>query len=118
MSERTLKAGATLCFGAPAKPMPEVTADAILQVVVQVPGIIEAHLPQCFMSGDTEARQVLVVGVEKSPEIPQIAEQLMSKLRLALPAGPSIDILPFAWDAVPPEVRQAGCQIFVAQKKP
>ena len=68
MSERTLKAGTSVYWGAPAKPMPEIMSDAISQVVAQVPGIVEAHLPQCFVEGDKEARQVLVVGVQKSSE--------------------------------------------------
>ena len=104
-------------FGKPAKPMPEIMADAISQVVAQVPGIIEAHLPQCFIEGDQEARQVLVVGVQRQNEIPQIAEALMGKLQLVFPPGQFIDILPFESGAVPAGVRQAGCQIFAAEKK-
>ena len=107
-----------MCFGAPAKPMPEIMSDAIRQVVAQVPGILEAHLPQCFMEGDKEARQVLVVGVARRSEIPPIAQNLMGKLQLVFPPGQFIDILPFESGAVPPGVRQAGCQIFAAGKKP
>ena len=70
MSERTLKAGTKMFFGAPAKPMPEIMVDAIAQVVAQVPGIQEAHLPQCFIEGDKEARQVVVIGVQNRSEIP------------------------------------------------
>ncbi|MGC3956461.1 MAG: enhanced serine sensitivity protein SseB C-terminal domain-containing protein [Verrucomicrobiota bacterium] len=117
MSERTLTAGTSMFFGKPAKPMPEIMADAISQVVAQVPGIIEAHLPQCFIEGDKEARQVLVIGVQRRGEIPQIAEALMGKLQLVFPPGQFIDILPFESSAVPAGVRQAGCQIFVAEKK-
>jgi hypothetical protein len=105
-------------FGAPAKPMPEVMADAVSQVVAQVPGIVEAYLPQCFIEGDKEARQVLVVGVRARAEIPRIAQELMGKLQLVFPAGQFIDILPFESGAVPPGVRQAGCQIFASEKKP
>jgi hypothetical protein len=118
MSERTLKAGTNMHFGAPAKPMPEIMADAISQVVAQVSGIVEAHLPQCFIEGDKEARQVLVIGVQRRGEIPRIAQELMGKLQLAFPPGQFIDILPFESGAVPSSVRQAGCQIFAADKKP
>jgi hypothetical protein len=61
MSERQVKAGTSIYFGAPAKPMPEMMADAVSQVVAQVPGIVEAHIRQCFIEGDREAQQVLVV---------------------------------------------------------
>jgi hypothetical protein len=117
MSERTISQGTTMYFGAPAKPMPEIMADAISQVVAQVPGILEAHLPQCFIEGDKEARQVLVIGVQSRSEIPQVAEALMSKLQLLFAPGQFIDILPFESGAVPAGVRQAGCQIFTAEKK-
>ena len=117
MSERTLRAGTDMFFGAPAKPMPEIMADAISQVVAQVPGIVEAHLPQCFIEGDKEARQVLVIGVQSRGEIPQIAQALMGKLQLVFPPGQFIDILPFETGAVPAGVRQAGCQIFVGERK-
>ena len=117
MNERTLNKGMTIYFGAPAKPMPEVMVDAISQVVAQVPGIVEAHLPQCFIEGDKEARQVLVVGVQRRSEIPEIAEALMGKLRLVFTPGQFIDILPFESGSVPDGVRQAGCQIFAAKRK-
>jgi len=104
-------------FGAPAKPMPEIMSNAIAQAVAQVPGIVEAHLPQCFIEGDEEARQVLVIGVQRRGEIPQIAQALMGKLQPVFPPGQFIDILPFESGAVPDGVRQAGCQIFAGEKK-
>jgi hypothetical protein len=83
-----------------------------------VPGIIEAHLPQCFIEGDKDARQVLVVGVQNRSEIPHIAQQLMAKLKVVFPPGQLMDILPFESGSVPPGVRQAGCQILAGKKKP
>ncbi len=99
-------------FGAPAHPMPETTAKAIAEAVAQVPGIVEAHLPQCFIEGDQEARQVLVVGTQTRHDIPRIAQELMGKLQPVFPPELFIDILPFESGAVPQGVRQAGCQIF------
>ena len=104
-------------FGAPAKPMPKSMSDAISQVVAQVPGIVEAHLPQCFIEGDKEARQVLAVGVQRRDEIPRIAQVLMAKLQGVFPPGQFIDILPYESGAFPDEIRRAGCQIFVGEKK-
>lgn len=105
-------------FGAPAKPMPEIVVDAIGQTVAQVPGIREAYLPQCFIQGDTEARQVLVVGVDNPQRIPEIMEDLMSKMRLVLPAGQFMDILPFPVSALPPGARVAECKVFWTAPKP
>ncbi|MFT3871002.1 MAG: hypothetical protein QM715_21340 [Nibricoccus sp.] len=118
MSERTLPVGAKMFFGAPSKPMPEVQMDALGQVVAQVPGIFEAYVPQTYIEGDAEARQVLVVGVGGREEIPEVMQDLISKMKLLLPTGTFMDILPFASADLPPEARIATCHIFGAPKKP
>jgi hypothetical protein len=116
MNKRDLPQGTRLFFGAPANPMPEIISNGISQVVAQVPGIDEAHLPQCFIEGDKEARQVLVVGVHRKREIPGIAQQLTAKLQLLLPPGQIIDIFPFQSDSMPSGIREAGCPIFSGVK--
>jgi hypothetical protein len=119
MSEKKLPAGTQMFFGVPAKPMPEIMADAISQVVAQVPGIREAYLPQCFIQGDTEARQVLVVGVDNGREIPKIMDELMAKMRLVLPVNQFIiDILPFPVSAMLGGARVAECKIYGSKPKP
>lgn len=99
-------------FGAPANPMPETMAEAIGQVVAQVPGIREAYLPQCYIPGYLEVRQVLVVGVRNAEEIPKIMDDLMGKIKLVLPAYQFVDILPFPVSAMPIAARVAECKIF------
>jgi len=99
-------------FGAPANPMPEIMADAIGQVVAQVSGIREAYLPQCYIPGYLEVRQVLVVGVRNAEEIPKIMDELMDKMKLVLPAHQFIDILPFSVSTMPIAARVAECKIF------
>ncbi len=111
MSERSLPAGTQMFFGAPAKPMPEIMADAIGQVVAQVPGIREAYLPQCFIQGDSDARQVLVVGVDNAQAIPEVMDDLMGKMKLVLPAHQFIDIIPFPVSETPIDARVAECKI-------
>lgn len=118
MSERTIQRGTKMFFGAPANPMPEVLADALGQVVAQVPGICEAYIPQTFIEGDTEARQVLVVGVEKKETIPEIMKELMGKMKLLLAPGVFMDILPYASTDLPPGARIETCRIFGSPKKP
>lgn len=111
MSERVLKAGTHILFGSPANPMPEIMADALAQAVAQVPGIREAYLPQCFIPGDEEGKQVLVVGFAKGIQIPLAMECLMEKMRLVLPEREFIDILPFTVSAVPNEAKVLPCLI-------
>ena len=109
MSERVISAGTTILFGEPASPMSQVWVDAIGQVVSQVPAIEEAYLPQCFIEGDTDARQVLVVGVRSKQEIPSAMHTLMEKMKLLLGEGQFIDILPFAVGYVPPAAQVVRC---------
>lgn len=116
-SERQIKSGTSMYFGVPADPMSEIMADAIGQVVAQVPGIVEAYLPQCFIEGDEEARQVLVLGVESKSQIPAIMQDLMSKMELVMPAHEFIDMLPFSTVDMPPGARVAECRIGGVQVK-
>ena len=105
-------------FGVPAKPMADVMTDAIGQVVRQVRGIREAYLPQCYIDGDKEARQVLVLGVEDDRRIPGIMEDLNWRMELLLPPGVFIDILPYASATMPHEARVDACRIFRAASRP
>jgi hypothetical protein len=86
--------------------------------VAQVPGIREAYLPQCFIQGDTEARQVLVVGVDNGRKIPKIMDELMSEMRLVLPENQFIDILPFPVSTMPGGARVTECKIYGSKSKP
>ncbi|HOE26578.1 MAG: enhanced serine sensitivity protein SseB C-terminal domain-containing protein [Candidatus Aureabacteria bacterium] len=118
MTERKIIAGTTMFFGVPAKPMPEIMADAIGQIVAQVPGIVEAYLPQCYVQGDEAARQVLVVGVTAKDQIPAIMQHLMGKMELVMPPKQFIDILPFQVADMPSEARVAECRVFGGSKPP
>ena len=50
-------------FGSPAQPMEVTRSAAVAEAVALVPNIVEAHLPQCYIEGFGEPRQVLVLGV-------------------------------------------------------
>jgi len=118
MSERQLKAGTRMYFGVPADPMPEIMSDAIRQVVTQVPGIREAYLPQCYIEGEEEARQVLVVAVDVPEQMPAVMQDLMGKMGLLLPQGQFIDIIPFLTSSMPSGARVRECQIVKTKRKP
>ena len=118
MTQRSLKTGTKLFFGAPANPMPEKVAKAIGEVVAQVPGIREAYLPQCFIEGDQEARQILVVGVNRRSQIPDILDDLLGKITSVLPEGKTIDVLPFKSSAMPHGARVRECKIYENKIKP
>ena len=111
MMETTLPRGSKIYFGLSAVPMHEVMVDAIGQVVAQVPDIVEAYLPQCFILGDEEAKQVLVVGILQKNRIPHAMKNLMEQLALVLPKGQFIDVIPFSVDDMPLDARISECQI-------
>lgn len=100
-----------MLLGVPANPMPQTRADAIGQAVAQVPGIVEAYLPLCYIKGDDEPRQVLVIGVQSEERIPAIMQDLMSKMDSVMPADQFIDILPFSTAHILPEARVEECRI-------
>ena len=114
MEERNVPAGTTLYFGAPAQPMHPSRAAAIAALVAHVPGILEAHLPQCLIEGDSAPRQVLAIVVSSKAEIPRIVDQLNAGLKPIVPGGHFIDILPFTKAAVVAGMREAKCQIYPA----
>lgn len=118
MEQRQISGGTKWYFGAPANPMPPERAAAIAALVARVPGIVEAHVPQCFVEGDSAARQVLAIVVTSKAEIPRIAGELGAGLKAIVPAGQFLDILPFPASAVMPGVREARCQIFPVSAKP
>jgi hypothetical protein len=118
MDQRQLSRGTKLFFGAPASPMPPERSAAIAEAVAQVAGIVEAHLPQCFIEGDDEARQILVIVVAAKSDIAQIAANLSDLLSAALPDGRFIDILPFRESELPSGVRQAKCKIYPRTQSP
>ena len=118
MGQRRIDKGTKLFFGAPAQPMPASRSVAIRDAVAAVNGVEEAHLPQCFIEGDAQAHQVLVIGVRSKGEIPRIVEELMRSLS-HIPMGDQyLDILPFETSSIPQAVRSAGCQIVDTTGKP
>jgi hypothetical protein len=112
MEERQIAAGTAVYFGRPAKPMPKERANAIAAAVARVPGIVEAHLPQCYIDGDEGARQVLVVVVDAPQDIPRAAQAIVCELAAILPPGDSVDLLPFDRRSLPRGVREASCCVF------
>ena len=111
MRARLLKAGTRMYFGAPANPMSETIARAICSVVRGVPGIQEAHLPQCYVEGDADGQQVLVAVADNDAHFTAVLDRLLHDLELVLPSEHFIDVLPITSGPVLEAIRQADCQI-------
>ena len=105
-------------FGVPAQPMPASLSDAIGRAVAQVPGIVEAYLPQCYIQGDEAARQVLVIGVAAADRIPAVMQDLLGRLECLMPPDQFVDVFPFQAADLPQEARVAACRIVGASTAP
>jgi hypothetical protein len=57
----TLPAGTKVFLGAPANPMDAALVRSITELVVSIPAVLEAHLPQCHIPGIMQqSAQILV----------------------------------------------------------
>ena len=112
--------GQQIFLGAPAKPMPDERVAQIGRLVAATPGIVEAHLPQCFIPGSMDSpAQVLFVVVAPGVAPAEVGEQLGQGLHTVLPAGKYLDVMPLdASHSLLPTIRGAGCEVLAAQPRP
>jgi type III secretion system (T3SS) SseB-like protein len=114
MESLRIAARTKVLVGAPAAPMAQYISDAIGETISRVPGVIEAHLPQCFVPGVMEApAQVLIIVVESRGSIAPALESLSGRLPKVLPEGMHLDVWPI--ESAHPSlamVRGANCKVF------
>jgi hypothetical protein len=111
--------GARIYFGAPAQPMPYAVSDALKTLTSTVPGIAEAHLPQCCVEGAEAPKQILVVVPLRPSDTQAVLDSLGSHLPEILPNGFYIDIWPVpASDPKLEAIRAACCAIFISPERP
>jgi len=90
---------------------PEIVA-AIGRLVDGAPEIIEAHLPQVFVSGAMQAPAQVLVIVTVDTDVQRALDKVGAGLRRILPSGRSIDVWPLnPMDKLLPTVRGAGCRV-------
>ena len=106
----------TLYIGPPANPLPPELQAKIAYAISGVPGIREAHLPQCYSKGLVDpSAQILVLvlnpGVTPSNVMPQLQENMRTELR---GTGKFIDIFPLASNhPMLPTVRQTNTKLVI-----
>ena len=105
--------GTNVMLGAPAKPMDPLISDALGELTSSIEGIVEAHLPQCFVLGVMDKpAQILVVVIDQTVERKIVFEQIGQGLSRILPSGQSLDVWPMdKKNSLLSNVRAAGCQI-------
>ena len=114
MEPLKIPAGSKILLGAPAIPIPKYVFDAIGELLSSVPGVIEGHLPQCFVAGVMEApAQLLVIVVESRESIAPALELLSGRLPRILPEGVHLDVWPIEGTHPSlPTVRSTNCKVF------
>ena len=113
MEAREIEAGTRVLIGAPARPMPRAQSAAIAGLLKQVPGVVEAHLPQVYAPGAMdEPSQVLVVVLRPGADADATLHAINCDLARLLTEDSHLDILPVAGDSgLLKGVRAVGCQI-------
>ena len=116
MQPMNIPAGAQIMLGAPAQPMPQALSEAIGHTVAQVEGILEAHLPQCYVADVMpQPAQILVLVLRNPEDAENVLRNVSERLRACLPEDATLDLWPI--DPAHPildEVRGADCQIYAA----
>jgi hypothetical protein len=108
-----IPAGSKVLIGAPATPMPREVSASIAQAIASVPGISEAHLPQCFIPSVMGPAQILVIVLAAGCNREQTLADLGVALAIALPAGQPIDVWPISPDhELMADIRWTRCGIF------
>ena len=107
-------AGARVFFGAPAQPMEQALIRSIAEAVATVPGIIEAHLPQCYVPEVMQKpAQVLVLVLSVSCHLETSVAAVAGRLSDVLPTSRYLDLLPIVPNSsLLSTIRGAGCKIF------
>ena len=110
--------GTKVVLGSPAVPPPREKVEALERLVASTPGILEAHLPQCFaVSVMAAPAQVFVLSVPLDADVEAIVESIGRGLSRIIPAGEHLDIWPMSpGDPMLNSVQNARSQIFPSIK--
>ena len=117
--DTTLPSGTTLLIGPPTGAQLAAEARATLaRIVGEVPGVLEAHVPQIAAAGSgSPPRQVLFLVLDEDRR-GRALQTLEPRLRDAIPGGFSLDVLPLTpRHELLPAIRNAGSRIFAAEPK-
>ena len=119
MEEQTIEAGTQILIGAPSEPMPRAQSAAIADMLSKIGGVVEAHLPQCFMPGAmSEPSEVLVLVLRRGTRPDALMREVGFHLGRMLPEGRRLDVWPVEeGSAVLRDVRAVGCRILGAEAR-
>ena len=107
-----MTAGTSVLIGAPAQPVPQAISGALRNLVESLPGVAEAHLPQCFVPGVMlQPAQVLIVALRNGTE-EETMRAIGQALPTILPPGMPLDVWPLvAGHELLRHARSVGCEL-------
>jgi len=110
-----LPPGTTLYVGPPAKPLSSEMQFKIAHAISGVPGIAEAHLPQCYSKGLVDpSAQILVLVLQPGVSPDGIMARVQENLRGALPAENFLDVFPLGHNhPMLPTVRMTNTRLLI-----
>ena len=80
-------------LGVPARPLAEALQESIGTMLLNVRGVREAHLPQCFAMDVMERpAQVLVVVIESNASSEDVVDEILLGLTAVLPDDIQLDV--------------------------
>ncbi len=109
-----IPAGSTVYAGKPANPLSQNIEQEISRCISATEGIVEAHLPMCYIREIMpKPALVLVIVVDPAVELDSLMAKVGQVVRHALPEGTSLDIWPLEpQNPVLTLVRNANCMLF------
>lgn len=109
-----IPAGSRVFLGAPANSISQEAVDLLRNLVSEESGVIEAHIPQCYIpTMMTEPRQVLFIVCSSHSSAERSVSSLTKHLAEAVLLGGMVDIFPLTvTHELVDTVRGAGCQIY------
>lgn len=113
MKRLNIPAGTHVLVGRAATPIAGPLVDSIAEMLLAIPSVTEAHLPQCFARGVIERpAQVLVLVLASHVDCDQAFNAVDCGLARILPRGTHLDVWPVdLGHELLPAVRAAGCRV-------
>jgi hypothetical protein len=113
LDARVFGAGTKMHIGSPTIPMSPELSVAIAGMLEEMPGVLEAHLPQCYAPGVIDPpAQVLMIVLSRSGQEVMFASEVRRRLLSILPKGVPLEFM-FLHRSSPEleSVRRANCRI-------
>jgi len=89
--------GTPIMLGVPSRPMAEGLLQSIGTMLLNVDGVVEAHLPECFAMGImARPAQVLVVVINSTASSEEVVDEILLGLSALALEELELDVLPIS----------------------